>query len=60
MFSLRNGLHGMFILAASVVLASASEPETSTTNRFGFTGPEIFPIDNQIGQLHVADLDGDV
>src|SRR5258706_3979755 len=29
------------------------------TNRFGFTGPEIFPIDNQIGQLHVADLDGD-
>ena len=46
-------------MAASVVLASASAPETSTTNRFGFNGPEIFPIDNQIGQLHVADLDGD-
>ena len=30
-----------------------------STNRFGFTGPEIFPIDNQISQLHVADLDGD-
>jgi FG-GAP-like repeat len=29
------------------------------TNRFGFTGPEIFPIDSQISQLHVADLDGD-
>ena len=29
------------------------------TNRFGFTGPEIFPIENQISQLHVADLDGD-
>ena len=28
-------------------------------HRFGFTGPEIFPIDNQISQLHVADLDGD-
>lgn len=29
------------------------------TNRFGFTGPEIFPIDSQIGLLHAADLDGD-
>lgn len=26
---------------------------------FGFTGPEIFPLDNQIGQLRAADLDGD-
>jgi len=29
------------------------------TNRFGFTGPEIFPIDSQISLLHSADLDGD-
>jgi hypothetical protein len=29
------------------------------TNTFGFSGPEIFPIDQQINQLHVADLDGD-
>ncbi len=29
------------------------------TNKFGFTGPEIFPIDQQISLLHVADLDGD-
>jgi hypothetical protein len=29
------------------------------TNRFGFAGREIFPIDSQISQLHVADLDGD-
>jgi hypothetical protein len=29
------------------------------TNHFGFTGPEIFPIDDQIGLLHAADLDGD-
>lgn len=28
-------------------------------SRFGFTGREIFPIENQISQLHVADLDGD-
>jgi hypothetical protein len=31
----------------------------TNTNRFGFTGPEIFPIENQISLLHVADLDGD-
>ena len=31
----------------------------TNTSRFGFTGPEIFPIENQISQLHVADLDGD-
>src|SRR5438034_3126617 len=31
----------------------------SQTNRFGFTGPEIFPIDPLIGQLRAADLDGD-
>jgi hypothetical protein len=35
-------------------LAAASD-----TNRFGFTSPEIFPIDSQMSQLHVADLDGD-
>ena len=32
---------------------------TDFTNRFGFTGPEIFPIDSQISLLHSADLDGD-
>ena len=26
---------------------------------FGFTGPEIFPIDSQISLLHAVDLDGD-
>ncbi len=29
------------------------------TNRFGFTGPEIFPIENLITQLKCADIDGD-
>ncbi|HLH55709.1 MAG TPA: VCBS repeat-containing protein [Verrucomicrobiae bacterium] len=33
--------------------------DTTNLNRFGFTGPEIFPIDNQLSQLRVADLDGD-
>jgi hypothetical protein len=31
----------------------------AVTNRFGFAGKEIFPIDYQISQLHAADLDGD-
>ena len=31
----------------------------NATNAFGFTGPEIFPIDDQIDLLHTADLDGD-
>jgi hypothetical protein len=31
----------------------------NATNGFGFTGPEIFPIDEQIDLLHAADLDGD-
>ncbi len=31
----------------------------TVTNMFGFTGPEIFPVDQQIALLHVADLDGD-
>jgi hypothetical protein len=32
---------------------------TTNTCHFGFTGPEIFPIDSQISLLHVTDLDGD-
>ncbi|HUC84010.1 MAG TPA: VCBS repeat-containing protein, partial [Candidatus Acidoferrales bacterium] len=45
-------------VAAALVLAY-SAPAATVTNTFGFTGPEIFPIDQQIGLLHVADLDGD-
>ncbi len=33
--------------------------EAEVASRFGFSGPEIFPIDNQIGQLRAGDLDGD-
>ncbi len=29
------------------------------TNDFGFTGHESYPIDEGIGLLHAADLDGD-
>ncbi len=38
---------------------SGQLPAQTATNRFGFTGPEIFPIDSQFGLLHAADLDGD-
>ncbi len=40
-------------------LAPAPVRADDPTNRFGFTGPEIFPIDNLISHLHSADLDGD-
>jgi len=42
--------------AATYALTCGAE---TVSNRFGFAGPEIFPIDNQITQLHWADLDGD-
>ena len=45
--------------AATALAAGLSAAATMPTNTFGFTGPEIFPIDQQVSQLHVADLDGD-
>ena len=45
--------------AAATLLACSGWAEATNFNRFGFTGPEIFPIDNQLTQLRVADLDGD-
>ena len=46
--------------AATVALClSFSAVAGTVTNTFGFSGHEIFPVDQQINQLHVADLDGD-
>ncbi len=39
--------------------AATTNAAPASTNRFGFTGPEVFPIDNDIAHLHIADLDGD-
>src|SRR5262245_34066219 len=39
--------------------APPHKDDTNSLTSFGFTGPEIFPIDAQISQLRVADLDGD-
>jgi hypothetical protein len=32
---------------------------SAETNAFGFTGPEIYPLDAGISLLHAADMDGD-
>jgi hypothetical protein len=42
--------------ALMVVTLCGSEP---STNRFGFTGREVFPIDNGIAQMKAVDLNGD-
>src|SRR6266550_2872093 len=47
------------LATAFAVISFLVEPVEAQTNRFGFVGPEIFPIDPQIGQLRAADLDGD-
>jgi len=53
-------LVGLWVVGlACAGLAWARGADQTCTNRFGFKGPEIFPIENQISQLHVADLDRD-
>jgi hypothetical protein len=47
------------VLAALAFAFAFAVRAENATNSFGFTGPEIFPIDDQIDLLHVADLDGD-
>ncbi|MFM2296024.1 MAG: hypothetical protein RLZZ350_2437 [Verrucomicrobiota bacterium] len=46
-------------LTVTVSLLAVTAVRAADTNRFGFTGPEIFPIDQDISQLHAADIDGD-
>jgi hypothetical protein len=48
---------GVLVASAAMFLAGARAEDA--TNKFGFTGPEIFPIDNGVGLLRSADLDGD-
>lgn len=45
----------ILLLTVPVTVLSAGP----ATNRFGFTGPEIFPIESGIEQLRAADLNGD-
>ena len=49
-----------WLVAVSVICSSLILRAANTdTNVFGFSGPEIFPIDPDIESLHVADIDGD-
>lgn len=52
----RIGFLAACALAFSSLLLRA---ETKPSTDFSFAGPEIFPIDPLISQLHVADIDGD-
>ena len=46
-------------LAASAISFHFSALAAGATNTFGFSGKEIYPIDQDISLLHVADLNGD-
>ncbi len=46
------------LVLAGTATGVAGRAENTNTGSFGFSGPEIFPIDNDISQLHVADFDG--
>ena len=48
-----------FLAAFAVLAVSFMVRAQTTTNIIGFTGPEIFPVDDQIGLVHSADLNGD-
>jgi hypothetical protein len=47
------------IFPTLILILGFSIHAQTVTNTFGFSGPEIFPIDDQINLLHAADLDGD-
>ncbi|MEY2410864.1 MAG: hypothetical protein QOF48_3534, partial [Verrucomicrobiota bacterium] len=46
------------LVCAAGAAESSGDRDTNATN-FGFSGPENFPIDPFISQLHAADIDGD-
>ena len=49
-----------FVVALAAVAGfSLSVRAASVTNQFGFSGKEVFPVDQMINNLRVADLDGD-
>jgi hypothetical protein len=50
--------HCAFLTALIFSFGLVVRGETAT-NIFGFSGPEIYPIDDDISLVHAADLDGD-
>jgi hypothetical protein len=47
------------VLASATAGDTPSPADGPSATTFGFTGPEIFPVDLGISNLRVADLDGD-
>ena len=54
-----NRCPNFFLVALALAAVSFPALAASVTNLFGFSGKEVFPIDQQICLLHAADLDGD-
>ena len=52
-------LRSFALALVSGLLVLPTHLGAQSTNRFGFSGPEVFPLDYGIGFLHVADVDGD-
>jgi hypothetical protein len=50
---------GSVALAALIFGFAVAAPGETATNNYNFAGPEIYPIDVQIGLLRAADLNGD-
>lgn len=48
-----------FILTGFLFAFALFARGETATNLFGFSGPEFYPVDEQISALHSADLDGD-
>ena len=49
----------LLLLSALAVQGATPAKTNASASRFGFGGPEIFPVDYQIAHLHAADFDGD-
>jgi hypothetical protein len=58
-FCKRRFLLCVWLFGAAVPGSSLLRAANTDTNIFGFSGPEIFPLDQDIESLHVADIDGD-
>ncbi len=58
-FTVRSALCLGVLWSALVFTIGVLAAENTNCSRFGFAGPEIFPIDNQMSQLRAADIDGD-
>lgn len=58
--SMRTTTYWVYAVILAFVSASGFPARAKEiTNRFSFTGREIFPIASQVGMIHAADIDGD-